>query len=95
VSRLWEFYPGICLVTEEKARKNLSQGNSGVRVSLDSSVGIVFGLRARRQGNRELTGECYKRVSPSPHPTGSAVSPSQPSVQRDIETFRGDGKDGA
>jgi len=24
--RLCEFYPGICLTTEEKARKNLSQG---------------------------------------------------------------------
>ena len=24
--RLCEFYPGICLATEEKARKNLSQG---------------------------------------------------------------------
>ena len=24
--RLWEFYPGICLTTEEKARRNLSQG---------------------------------------------------------------------
>jgi len=26
VTRLCEFYPGICLTTEEKARKNLSQG---------------------------------------------------------------------
>jgi len=26
VPRLCEFYPGICLTTEEKARKNLSQG---------------------------------------------------------------------
>jgi hypothetical protein len=26
VHRLCEFYPGICLTTEEKARKNLSQG---------------------------------------------------------------------
>jgi len=26
VSRVCEFYPGICLTTEEKARKNLSQG---------------------------------------------------------------------
>ena len=26
VLRLCEFYPGICLTTEEKARKNLSQG---------------------------------------------------------------------
>ena len=25
--RLCELYPGICLTTEEKARKNLSQGN--------------------------------------------------------------------
>ena len=26
VPRLGELYPGICLTTEEKARKNLSQG---------------------------------------------------------------------
>ena len=26
VPRLCEFYPGICLTIEEKARKNLSQG---------------------------------------------------------------------
>jgi hypothetical protein len=28
--RLCEFYPGICLTTEEKARKNLSQGKKNV-----------------------------------------------------------------
>jgi hypothetical protein len=27
VPRLCELYPGICLTTEEKARKNLSQGS--------------------------------------------------------------------
>jgi len=27
MSRLCELYPGICLTTEEKARKNLSQGS--------------------------------------------------------------------
>jgi hypothetical protein len=27
VPRLAELYPGICLTTEEKARKNLSQGS--------------------------------------------------------------------
>jgi len=26
VPRLYELYPGICLTTEERARKNLSQG---------------------------------------------------------------------
>jgi hypothetical protein len=28
--RLCEFYPGICLTTEEKARKNLSQGKKNL-----------------------------------------------------------------
>jgi hypothetical protein len=27
VPRLWGVYPGICLTTEGKARKNLSQGS--------------------------------------------------------------------
>jgi len=30
VSRLREFYPGTCLTTEEKARKNLSQGQKNL-----------------------------------------------------------------
>jgi hypothetical protein len=29
---LCEFYPGICLTTEEKAWKNLSQGKKNLRV---------------------------------------------------------------
>jgi hypothetical protein len=33
VPRLRELYPGICLTTEEKARKNLSQGSRRVSVS--------------------------------------------------------------
>jgi hypothetical protein len=32
VPRLCELYPGICLITEEKARKNLSQGSRRVTV---------------------------------------------------------------
>jgi hypothetical protein len=41
VSRLCEFYPGICLTTEEKARKNLSQGKknfSQVKKNLSQSI---------------------------------------------------------
>ena len=30
VPRLCEFYPGICLTTEEKAQKNLSQGKKNL-----------------------------------------------------------------
>ena len=32
VSRLCELYPGICLTTEEKARKNLRQGSRTIRI---------------------------------------------------------------
>jgi hypothetical protein len=33
VPRLGEFYPGICLTTEEKTRKNLSQGKKNLSQS--------------------------------------------------------------
>jgi len=32
VPRLGEIYPGICLTTEEKTRKNLSQGSRTIRI---------------------------------------------------------------
>ena len=32
VPRLGELYPGICLTTEEKARKNFSQGSRTLRI---------------------------------------------------------------
>jgi hypothetical protein len=32
VPRLGELYPGICLTTEEKARKNLRQGSQTIRI---------------------------------------------------------------
>ena len=32
VPHLCELYPGICLITEEKSRKNLSQGSRSVPV---------------------------------------------------------------
>jgi len=33
MSRLCEFYPGICLTTEGKARRNLSQGQENLSQS--------------------------------------------------------------
>jgi hypothetical protein len=32
VPQLGELYPGICRTTEEKARKNLSQGSRTIRI---------------------------------------------------------------
>jgi hypothetical protein len=45
VPRLCEFYPDICLITEEKARKNLSQGKknlSQVKKNLSQSTVYVL-----------------------------------------------------
>ena len=45
VPRLCEFYPGICLTTEEKARKNLSQGKknlSQVKKNLSQSTVYIL-----------------------------------------------------
>jgi len=36
VPRLCEFYPGICLTTEEKARKNLSQEHGKTSLMISS-----------------------------------------------------------
>jgi hypothetical protein len=45
VPRLGELYPGICLTTEEKARKNLSQGSRTIRMSRTQAAEMYF-LRA-------------------------------------------------
>jgi hypothetical protein len=37
VPRLYELYPGICLTTEEKARKNLSQISRRVPAGKDEN----------------------------------------------------------
>jgi hypothetical protein len=45
VPRLCEFYPGICFTTEEKARKNLSQGKknfSQVKKNLSQSTVCIL-----------------------------------------------------
>jgi len=43
VPRLCEFYPGICLTNEEKARKNLSQGKKSIsQVKKNLSQSTVY-----------------------------------------------------
>jgi hypothetical protein len=43
VLRLCEFYPGICITTEEKAQKNLSQGKKNLsQVKKNLSQGTVY-----------------------------------------------------
>jgi len=45
VPRLCEFYPGICLTTEEKARKNLSQGKKNLsQVKKNLSQSTVYSI---------------------------------------------------
>ena len=54
VPRLCEFYPGICLTTEEKERKNLSQGKKNVSPAKKS---------LSNQGNKNLSNQGKKTPS--------------------------------
>jgi hypothetical protein len=42
VPRRCEVYPGICLTTEEKARKNLSQGTKNLSQGTKTSVRVTI-----------------------------------------------------
>jgi len=42
VSRLWEFYTGICLIIEEEARKNLSQDKKNLSQVKKTSVKVQY-----------------------------------------------------
>ena len=42
VPRLCKFYPGICLTTEEKAWKNLSQGKKNLSQVKKTSVKVQY-----------------------------------------------------
>jgi len=42
VPRLCGFYPGICLTTEEKARKNFSQGSHTFSIEILSQIFLII-----------------------------------------------------
>ena len=49
VPRLCDLYPGICLTTEEKARKNLSQGSRRMPVGMINTWMMQWKLAALSQ----------------------------------------------
>ena len=57
--RLCEFYPGICLTTEEKARKNLSQGkknlSQGKKNLSQGKKNLSQGKKNFSQGKKNLS----------------------------------------
>ena len=42
VPRLGELYPGICLTTEERARKTLSQGSRKIKIPRTNNLSLVL-----------------------------------------------------
>ena len=52
VPRLCEFYPGICLTTEEKAQKNLSQGKKNLS---QVKKNLSQGKKNLSQGKKNLS----------------------------------------
>ena len=66
---LCEFYPGICLTTEEKARRNLSQSKKNLIQVRKTSVSDW--LRAGRGGDRTPVGARFSapvQTGPGAHP---------------------------
>ena len=56
VIRLCVFYPVICLTTEEKARKNLSQGKKNLsQVKKNFNQSVVYILPKHYQNTHTLT----------------------------------------
>ena len=55
VPRLCELYPGICLTTEEKARKNLSQGNRKVPAGTMKIHNHTIRLHRHNNKNTKIT----------------------------------------
>jgi septal ring factor EnvC (AmiA/AmiB activator) len=59
VPRLCEFCPGICLTTEEKARKNLNQGkknlNQGKKNLNQGKKNLNQGKKNLNQGKKNLS----------------------------------------
>jgi len=68
VPRLCELYPGICLTSEEKARKNLSQGRTnselkGILQRADTATTIlVQHLQLRRILKERKIIECQNKL---------------------------------
>ena len=72
MSRLCEFYPGICLTTEEKAWKNLSQGKKNL------SQCTVYIVNKNVQHNATVcrhlfTAESHYMFRVSQHPSSGAL----------------------
>jgi hypothetical protein len=66
VPRLCEFYPGICLTTEEKARKNLSQGKKNFRVR-KTSVRVQCTYYQNTHTNTHITKPTQTHTLQNPH----------------------------
>jgi hypothetical protein len=70
VSCLCEFYPGICLTTEEKARKILSQGKKNlIQVKKNLSQSTVYILQKKPIHYKTLTNTHI--TEPTHTPTGA------------------------
>ena len=76
VPRFCELYLGICLTTEEKARKNLSQGNqksASWHQAEECKLVTRYGLDGpgiESRWGRDIS-----------HPSGLALGPTQPPIQ--------------
>ena len=64
MARLCELYPGICLTTEEKARKNLSQGSRRMSVGKEYREEVYVSVLVMKTGHymRHFVGKAVRDV---------------------------------
>jgi hypothetical protein len=77
--RLCKFYPGVCLTTEEKARKNLSQGKknlSQVKKKLSQNTIYVLSKNHTLQ-NPHITTKQYKTTKYKLKQTQCKIYPNE------------------
>ena len=67
--RLCEFHPGICLTTEEKARKNLSQ------YTYYQNIHTFQGLHTYTYTNTHTHTHTHTQTRPHPHPPHTHTHP--------------------
>ena len=75
--RLCEFYSGICLTTEEKAQKNLSQGKKNLSQGKKTSIRVQYAYYQNTHTLQNLHTHTHKHMPTHTHTLQNNINPPQ------------------